>query len=354
MEQARARGWANPSSVHAAGRASRQLLDAARDQVAAIVGARSTDVVFTCGGTEACNLGVMGLCSAAAGAHVVTTTIEHPAVARSVAELRAQGAEVTELPVIEGLAPDLSALKEALRENTKLVAIQWVNHETGTLFPIEAYAQLCAERGVPLFVDGTQALGKVQIDLRSLPITGLALASHKVGGPAGAGALIVRRTCELTPRQLGGGQERGRRAGSPDVVSIAGFGAACGAVQQRLSAQPQIAKLRDAIEQDLVQLGAQRNGLRGERVATVTNVSLPAMRGADMVAALDLEGLCCSSGAACSSGLASPSPVLRAMYPGEPERALGALRLSFGPESLQLNSQSITDKLHAVFDRLQE
>ena len=351
IERARSVGWANPASVHAAGRASRRLLEEAREQVASAVRARPAEVVLTSGGTEACNLGVIGLFDEAAGTHLITTTVEHPAVARAVDVLEMQGASVTRLAVPGGLAPDPTSFASSLRDDTSLVAVQWVNHETGTVFPIAAYAAICAERGIALLVDATQALGKLDMDLGQIPITALALASHKVGGPAGAGALIVRRTCKLHSRQLGGGQERGRRAGSPDVVSMVGFGAACAAVPERLSLQADIGVMRDRVERALVEFGATVNAGSGPRVATVSNVSFSTRRGSDLVAALDLEGLCCSSGAACSSGLAEPSPVLTAMYPEQRQRALGALRLSFGPESLQVDMDAVLETLRVVLDR---
>lgn len=355
MVAASASAFANPASVHGAGRRSRKLLEEARQQIAVAVTAKPTDVVLTSGGTEACNLGLLGLLgdprSGGYWGHIISTGMEHPAVAKVLDMLEVSGVAVSRLAVPDGVIPSVETLKSQFREDTRLVAVQWVNHETGTINPVPAYATACAERGIAFFVDGTQALGKVVVDLSDVPLTALALASHKAGGPAGAGALVVRRTCDLVSRQIGGGQERGRRAGSPDVVSMAGFGAACGALDSRLAVQLELGDMRDALEATLVELGARVNGAGAERVATVTNASFRGLRGSDLVVALDIEGLCVASGAACSSGLAEPSAVLRAMYPTDKERATGALRLSLGPECLQLPLMDIQRVIRRVLGR---
>ncbi len=331
VARARERAWANPSSVHAAGRAARAALEQAREEVARAIGAVPADVVFTSGGTEACNLGVLGL-AAGAPRRVVTTRIEHPAVSEPVAALERAGAEVIRLDVPEGRPPSLEALDAAL-EGAGLAALGWVNAETGTVLPVPAYAERCRARGVPLFVDATQALGKLEVDASRTGASALALAAVKIGGPPGAGALWVARGTPLEPRALGGAQERGRRAGSLDAAALAGFGAACAAVGARLAAMAEVACRRDRLERALVAHGAVVNGAAGPRVATVTSVSVPGWRGSRLVAALDLEGLCASSGSACSSGVDAPSPVVAAMSPSEPWRAESALRLSLSAET---------------------
>jgi cysteine desulfurase len=352
MDAVRGIAWANPSSVHAAGRAARALLESARRQVAAALGAAAADVVLTSGGSEACNLGVRGLSDLRAG-HVVSTEIEHPAVLRALDSLSERGAiAITRLAVPDGVAPSAAQLQQALRPDTRLCAIQWVNHETGTVLPIEQYARVCRAAGVPIFVDATQAAGKLAIDVEALGVDLLAIASHKLGGPAGAGALWVRRGLALTSLIAGGGQERGRRAGSPDVASMVGFGAACEELPARIAAQPRIAALRDRAEAALRGLQAAINGAGGERVATVTNASVRGWSGAELCAALDVEGVCVASGAACSSGLSEPSPVLRAMYPAaEGWRAGAALRLSFGPETIENTVEIALDAILRVVPR---
>jgi cysteine desulfurase len=197
----------------------------------------------------------------------------------------------------------------------------------------------------------TQAAGKLAIDVRTLGADLLALASHKLGGPAGAGALWVRRGLELEPRTVGGAQERGRRAGSPDVAGAVGFGAACAALPERIAAQPALAALRERVEARLREMGAVVNGALGPRAATVTNASFAGRRGSELVAALDLEGVCAASGAACSSGLDQPSPVLLAMHSDEPWRATAALRLSFGPETSEAEAEAALGALRRVLAR---
>ena len=330
--------WANPSSVHAEGRRSRALIERAREQLAHAIDAQASELVLTSGGTEACNLAVLALLSGRAGAHVVTTDIEHPAVAEPIAQLEQSGhLRVTRLSILHGRAPEPAQLLAAIEPATALCAIQWVNHETGTLLPIADYAEACRSAGVPLFVDATQAFGKLPISMRELDLDLLALASHKIGGPAGAGALWVKRGLDVAPLVRGGGQERGRRAGTPDVRSLAGFGLASDLIPERIAAMPRIAAMRDRLELALLELGARRNAPAGARVATASNVFWPGRRSDVMVSALDLEGLAVSAGAACSSGKSEPSPVLRATHPEEPARSEASTRLSLGPETSEID-----------------
>lgn len=329
MEEAAGRAWANPSSAHAAGRASRRLLEDAREAVANALGCVSGDLVLTGGGTEACNLGIRSV--AAGRGRIVTSSIEHPAVARSVERLRGEGREVVVLEALHGIAPTTEELAAHLDEQTA-VAIQWINHETGTLLPVSEYARMCRERGARLFIDATQALGKIPLDADRLGADAVAVAAHKIGGPAGAGACWIRRGLDVEPLAAGGSQERGRRPGTPDTTSMVGFGAACGLVETRIAQQPAIAALRDRIERRLLELGGIRNG-EGARVATVANLSFRGWEGPLLVAALDLEGVCVSAGAACSSGLQEPSAVIRAMYPDAQWRAGSAVRISLGIET---------------------
>lgn len=348
MQAALGDAWANPASVHAAGRRSRALLEAARARIAAAIGAEPADIVLTSGGTEACNLGVQGLFRAGAA---VTTEVEHPAVARTLEWLEhARSACVTRLPVPRGVPPAPADVAAAVGGGG-LVAVQWINHETGTRLPIEDYAEVCRRAGARLFVDGTQALGKLPIDVRVLGADAVAIASHKAGGPAGAGALWVRRGVDLDPLLAGGAQERGRRPGSPDLLACVGFGAACTVIGRRLEAHARLATLRERWEAVVRALGGAINATDASRVPTVVSASFRGRRGDDLVVAMDLEGVCLSSGAACSSGLSEPSAVLRAMYPDEPWRAAGALRSSFGPETTETELEIAAAALQRVLAR---
>ncbi len=330
MEEAMKLAFANPSSVHGAGRVAGKYLTTTRRALADAVSCRASEVILTAGGTEAVNAGVFGLPAAS----MITTTLEHPAVRESV---HARGLPVETLAV-SSQGAFLTDLADALERlpAPALVALQWVNHEVGAVFPIREVTKTAAEHEARVFVDASQALGKVEVDLKDVSVDAVAFASHKIGGPAGAGALVVRRGVPFEARTFGGGQERGRRAGSLDPVAHAGFGAACRAVGSRLEAMVGIAARRDRLERALVHEGARVNRADLPRVATVTNVSVPSWRGDVLVAALDVEGLCVASGAACSSGVAEPSAVIRALFENaadRDERAASALRVSIGPET---------------------
>ena len=347
MEEAAPIAWANPSSTHSAGRAARHLLETAREDIATSIGAVAADVVLTGGGTEACNLGIRGL--AAGHDRIVTSQVEHPAVAESVRRLGTEGREVVSLPVPRGRPPGLEELIPHLGPRT-LVAIQWVNHETGTLLPVREYAEACREYGARLFIDGTQALGKVPVDVAALGADAVAVAAQKIGGPAGAGACWVRRGLDLEPVLDGGSQERGRRPGTPDTLSMVGFGAACSLIGDRLAQQPQVTERRDRIEAALLELSGVLNG-GAPRSGTVSNVSFRNWKGPLLVAALDVEGLCLSTGAACSSGLQAPSAVIRAMYPDEQWRAGSAVRISLGMETTDADIEMASQAFRRVLAR---
>ncbi|MDB4991517.1 MAG: Cysteine desulfurase [Myxococcaceae bacterium] len=342
--------WANPSSAHAAGRAARALIERARRELAQVVHAAPADLVFTAGGTEACNLAVLGLAGGRdAGAHVLSSALEHPAILGAVQQLGQRGARVELLPLVDAEPPSPAALAAALRDDTALVALQWVNHETGAIAPVHEYARICRARAVPLVVDASQVLGKLPCDVSELGATAVVFASTKMGGPAGAAALWLERGRELAALTFGGAQERGRRAGTPDAAALAGFGAAARAVPDRLAEMARVASLRGRLEQVCVQLGAVVNTPSlTQRVATASNLSVPGWRGEVLVAALDLEGLCVSAGAACSSGLGAPSPVLRALYPDQAWRAESALRITLGPGT----SESEVVQASAILQRV--
>jgi cysteine desulfurase len=257
--------------------------------------------------------------------------MEHPAVAVPCESLEREGFEVIRV------GPDDRDADSIIGQlgPSDMLAVQWVNHEVGTVLPVPRWAELAHGRGARVFVDATQALGKIPIALSALPVDALALSAHKVGGPAGAGALWVRRTVDLPPMLVGGGQERGRRAGSPDVIACVGFGAACEVLQDRLTHMLRVTELRDRLERGLQDLGGIPNRSQGARVATVANVSFRGRSGPALVAALDLEGLCVSHGAACSSGKQEPSTVVMSLHPQERWRAESALRFSLGPETTE-------------------
>ena len=291
----------NPSSVHAAGRAARRIMEDARDSLAARFGGRAADLVFTSGGTEADALAIHAL---GAGHRLIIGATEHDAVRAA-----ARGAEV--LPVDRSGVADLDALA-ALLENRPpaLVCLMLANNETGVVQPIADAAGLCRRHGARLHVDAVQAAGRMAVDLRALGAASLAVSSHKLGGPAGAGALLLAPDMSsIAPLIAGGGQERGRRGGTPPVAVIAGFAAAAAASGDSSALAP----LRDAAEAAAVACGAVVCGADASRLPNTTCLALPGVRADAQVIALDLAGVAVSAGAACSSGKVAASHVLDAM-----------------------------------------
>jgi cysteine desulfurase len=292
----------NPSSIHAAGRAARRVLEQARAQVAQLVAASPADIVFCSGGTEANAIAIAAL---APGRRILTGATEHPSVLAAT-----QGAE--RLPVHEDGTLDLRALENALAGHPPaLVCLMLANNETGVLHPIEQAAALCRAHGAFLHVDAVQAAGRMCVDMASLGATTLALSGHKLGGPQGAGALVTAPNLHLPPLIAGGGQERGRRGGTQPLPAIAGFGAAAAAD----FGPADLAKLRDRLECEAFGAGAIRCGA-GPRLPNTTCLALPGVRAETQIITLDLAGIAVSAGSACSSGRVTESHVLTAMRLG--------------------------------------
>jgi cysteine desulfurase len=346
--------WANPSSVHGPGRRARAALD--REAVARLCGLSARDVVLTSGGTEANNLALWGLLGQGGGALVVGG-IEHPSVLRAAEALATRGILVrVARPLASGVVP-LDALGEALEQLSGAAAplvasLQAVNHETGVIQPVAGLVELGHRLGAVVHVDVVQAVGKLDpchwegADL-------LSIAAHKIRGPKGIGALVTRPALRLRPLLHGGAQEQGLRPGTQDAAAAAGFAVAAeravhGATEE---AQAAIASLRDELEQRLFDLGAAlgcqplRNGA-SPRTAQVSNLSWPGWTGPELCAALDLEGVAVSSGAACSAGTPEPSRVVAAMLGAE--RAASAVRISLGEET----TRAEVDRALAAFGRV--
>ncbi|WP_426957330.1 cysteine desulfurase family protein [Muricoccus radiodurans] len=293
----------NPSSVHAEGRAARRVLEEARAKVAARFGAAPREVVFTSGGTEASALAITAL---RRGRRLLVGATEHPAVMRA-----AEGAQI--LPVRRDGTLDLPSLEAALAAGPPaLVCLMVANNETGVIHPVAKAATLCHRHGALLHLDGVQAAGRIALSLHDLGADTLAISGHKLGGPKGAGALLLRAGLDLTPLIPGGGQERGRRGGTEALPAIAGLGAAAEAADPLGAAR--LAPLRDAIE---TRLGLPVAGVGAPRLPNTSCLILPGAAAETQVIALDLAGIRVSAGAACSSGRVARSPVLDAMGLGE-------------------------------------
>jgi cysteine desulfurase len=324
----------NPSSAHAEGGRARAELERARERVAALVGARPAEVVFTSGATEANNLALQGLARAggARGGHLVASAIEHPSVEEPLRALADEGWSVTWVAVDRDGRVDPDAFAAALRADTRLATLIWAHNETGVVQPVEAVAERCRERGVPLHVDATQAVGKLPVRVDRVDVDLLSASAHKFNGPKGCGFLVVRGERALWPWLRGGGQERGRRGGTPNVPGAVGLGAAAERAGSGLEARAEA--LRELRERLWSGIEAKVPAVRrtGPPDRTLPNTLHVEFRGAPadvLLEALDGEGVAVSAGAACASGALHPSQSLVAMG-RSPEEAASSLRLSLG------------------------
>ncbi len=343
----------NPSSVHGRGTASRDAVESARRKVAQVLNCTARRVVFTSGGSEADNLAIKGVAFAFQdkGNHIITSSIEHPAVLNACRGLEAFGFETTVLEVDSDGRVDRRRLAEELRPETLLVSVMMANNEIGTLQPIAELVSLVHEHGALFHTDAVQALGKIPIDVRELDVDLLSLSAHKAHGPKGVGALYVKQGVSLSPLIDGGGQERELRSGTENVPGIVGFGRACDLAARWLNQREpeRIAALRDRLEagiRDLVP-GARLNGHATERLPNTLNLTLPEMRGESLVLFLDRHGVYFSSGSACKSGNPAPSHVLLSIGLTE-EEAHCAVRLSLGVDNDEADIDYVLEALGEV------
>ncbi len=323
----------NPSSLHTAGRRARSAIEDARDAVAALVGARPAEVIFTSGGTEANNLAVRGL--AAAGSGVVSTAIEHASVLASVEAVATQGAETTLVSPDETGRVAPAAVAAATNERTTVVSVGWANGEIGTIQPVAdiVAAVRVASAGVRIHSDAVQAVGQLEVDVNAVDVDLLSLSGHKLGAPAGSGALVMRRACSPRALLVGGPQERDRRAGTENVAGIVAFGCAARlALAERRAYAARAAAIRAEVWAIISERAApvERFGAVDGLPGTLA-IGFRDLRGDALAAALDLQGVAVSTGSACAAAAPEPSHVLRALGCAE-DLALGGLRLSFGPE----------------------
>jgi cysteine desulfurase len=347
--------FGNASSIHHHGRETRAAVERARESVAALLGCRAPEVVFTSGGTEADNLAISGLIHG--GDHVISSTIEHHAVLNSCKRLEAMGCEVTYVPVDSRGLVDPDDVRNALRPHTKLITIMMANNETGVLQPVEEIGKIAAEADVYFHTDAVQAAGKVPIDVNRIGCDLVSISGHKLHAPQGVGAFYVRKGTILQPMLYGGSHERSRRAGTENVPGIIGLGKAAELAREglqrgdldRMSAQ------RDHIEQKILS-EVEATGVNGEgapRVPNTANIHFDYIEGEALVIALDLKGLAVSTGAACSSGAIEPSHVLTAMgLP--PEIARASLRFSLGKQNTPEDVQFALDLVPQTVARLRE
>ena len=351
------RYFGNPSSVHAAGREARAAIDNARDKLGALLRAKPGEIIFTGGATESCNLAVLGLArsSSSRGGHIISNKAEHHAVLHPLEHLEQhEGFEVTWLNVSESGMVDLDQLADSIRPDTRLVSIMTANNETGVIQPMREISQICRDRGVLLHSDMVQAFGKTDVDVSLVDVG--SFAAHKFYGPKGTGFLCLRAGLPIQPIMFGGAHENQRRPGTENVAGIAGMAAAAEWIlRDRETEQERRAQLRDELWRSIVDVfpDAQQNGDPAHRLANTLNASFIGVDSETMLMALDLEGICASSGSACMVGSVRASHVLLAM--GLPmERARCAIRLSLGKWTTAKEIADAGDALDRIAKRTKD
>jgi cysteine desulfurase len=357
MSRAVVETFGNASSVHGFGQQARAAVDRARREVAGLIGAKQNEIVFTSGGTEANNLAIRGLCEAAAshGRHVITSAIEHPSVGGVCKELEKRGWEVTRLPVYENGIVRVEDVEKAIRPDTVLITIMLANNEIGTMQPIREIGSMVREKkNLWLHTDAVQAAGRLPLNVDELGCDLLTMSAHKLYAPKGIGALYVRRGVRLHGQNVGGHQERERRAGTENVPGIVAFGEAAKLALEELPQRSAHDRtLRDKFEaqvrsriKDVVM-----NGDREQRLGHLSNISFRFIEGEGLLINLDLEGVAVSTGSACSSGTLEPSPVIRALGVND-ELARGSIRFSFGKDNTEDDVDYTVEVLSQAVERL--
>ena len=348
--------YGNPSTIYTLGREAKKAIDHARGQVAKAINAKPNEIYFTSSGTESDNWAIKGVAYAnkQKGKHIITSNIEHHAVLHTCEFLEKEGFEVTYVPVNNEGILDLEQLKKAIRPDTMLISVMLANNEIGTIQPIREISQLAKEHGIYLHTDAVQAIGSIPVDVNDLGVDLLSLSGHKIYGPKGVGVLYVKTGTKISPFIHGGGQERGKRAGTENVANIVGIGKAIELATQDIQAySTHLQELRDmTIEEILKTIPHSRlNGHREKRLPGNVNISFEYIEGESILLMLDSKGISASSGSACTSGSLDPSHVLLAI--GLPhEIAHGSLRLTFGEENTKDDVKYLLEVLPPIIERL--
>jgi cysteine desulfurase len=353
--------YGNASSIHSAGQRARAAVDAARDSVARLIGAKPSEIVFTSGGTEADNLAVLGLIESARSAssarpHLITIAIEHHAVLNAAQYAAKKGIDVTFVSVSASGVVNAEKVRAALRPETFLISVMHANNELGTIQPIEEIARVAAEADVYFHADAVQSAGKLPLNVKTLGVDLLTLSAHKIYGPKGVGALCVRAGTPIAPQMFGGHHERDRRPGTENVPAIVGFGRAAELAAKHLASDDEstrMAQLRDKFEHEILASvpGTRVNGDPHRRVANTTNLSFDGIAGEAFVIALDLLGISVSTGAACSSGAIEPSHVLRAIGLTD-DQAESSIRFSLGRHTTAAEIDYVIATVKATVERM--
>lgn len=346
--------FGNPSSVHRWGREARAAIEEARDRFASVIGAKASEIVFTRGGTEADNLGLLGRTRRARNRPVVVSPIEHKAILATARAAEEEGNPLHLLRCDANGRVDPASLREVLPEAPTVVAVMWVNNEVGAIQPVTELAALCVEAGVPFMTDAVQALGKVRVRVDEVPVSLASFSAHKIGGPKGVGALFVRKGTKIAPLIHGGGHERGMRAGTEDVAGAVALATAAElAVRDLEEFSARARAMRDRLEAGLLSRVPDLivNGAGGERAPHISNVSVPGASSETLLLALDMEGVAASSGSACSSGAVTPSHVLTAL--GIPPEVAGpSVRFSLGRQTTEDEIDRVLEIFPPLMERL--
>jgi cysteine desulfurase len=344
----------NPTSRHVFGRNARDAVEHARIQVANSVGVQASQVVFTASGTEANNFAITGIASNLAPTQILTSSIEHPCVSRPALAMRTQGWQVNSIAVNKNCLVDETDLNLLLETPTGLVSIMLANNETGVIQNIAEISALVKQRKAYMHTDAVQALGKVPVDFMALGVHAMTISSHKIGGPLGAGALILDKRVDIRPLLYGGGQEKGLRSGTENIAAIVGFGVACELAINHLADQAkQCESLRNQLEAGLNTLNAVIFAQTAKRLPNTSFFAFPNIEGETLVTALDKQGFAVASGSACSSDSTEPSHVLLAMGV-DPDLARGAIRVSFGAENTSTQVEKFLHVLQQEVKRLKD
>lgn len=349
--------YGNPSSMHFMAVEPEKAVKQAREQVAQLINADPSEIVFTSCGTESDNAAVRGILAALPDKrHIITTRVEHPAVRNLCQYLGKNGYRVTELSVDKLGHIDLDELRETLDDDTAIVSIMWANNETGVIFPIAELAELVKSRGALFHCDAVQAAGKLPIDVKKVPVDLISISGHKLHAPKGIGVLYIRKGTYFVPLLMGGHQEQGRRGGTENVPYIVGLGKAAELARTYVGEeQHRVKMLRDRLENELLEkaLDASVNGDRVNRLPNTTSISFKYIEGEAILLLLSAEGIAASSGSACTSGSLEPSHVLRAM--GVPfTRVHGSVRFSLSRYNTEEDVSYIVEKLVPIVRRLRE
>jgi cysteine desulfurase len=350
----------NPASQHRFGQAARRRLEAARERLATLVGAdagavRGDRLIFTSGGTESNNLALRGLAGDPPG-RILISSVEHPSILGPAESLGQSGFEIVRIPVDTQGVVRIDALREALHQGARLASIQAGNHETGVRQPLPAIAALCHEHQVPLHVDAVQAAGKVPIAFRQWNLAAMTFTAHKIHGPTGIGALVVRAGLAIRPQLWGGTQQLGSRPGTESVMLAVAFETALERALARAAHLPcPLAVLRDRLQASLLRRfpDAVVSGAAADRLPHVVNIAFPGVDRQALLLALDALGIACSTGPACQSGASEPSPVLRAMN-ASPEAVRSAVRLSVGATTTANEVDEAVDRIATTVERLRK